>query len=299
MNDATPTLHALRAFEATARLGSFAQAARELGVTPSAVSQQVSKLESDLGIALFDRIRQRLQLTDAGNGYWLSLRSAFERIDSATIDLLRHGGIEHVTLGALPSLASYWLIPRLPPLLRMHPGMRLQLLTLSLDFTATDRAPDLQGGGIDLGLFYGDGHWPDLRAEKLMDERLIAVASPVICGDAQRPDAEWLGKLPLLRHSTRPDSWASWFQAQNQREREPQTSFEHFYMLVEAAKAGLGIALVPDVYVEGDLRNRTLVRVSSFALTAMRAYYLVFAPDRDDDPTLRRLREWLHGEARE
>ena len=235
-------------------------------MTPSAISQQVSGLEDHLGVKLFDRVKQRIHLTDAGNSYRLSLVAAFDRIESATVDLIGHGGGEPLRVGALPSLANYWLIPRLRRFGLQHPTVMLQVVSLDLDFASTERSPDLEGGRLDIGLFYSDGHWPHLVAEKLMDEHLVAVAARPPHGEDQIPETKLIEELPLLQHSTRPESWASWFQQQNQRPRTPRgPSFEHFHMLVEAAKAGLGVALVPEAFVQSELRTQTLVRISPFA----------------------------------
>lgn len=123
-----------------------------------------------------------------------------------------------------------------------------------------------------------------------MDERLVAVAAPSVA--ATTTDA--IDELPLLQHSTRPESWGAWFREQNQPLRTPRgPSFEHFHMLVEAAKAGLGIALVPDAFVQTELRLRTLETVSMFALVARRAYHIVFEPPKQEDPAVRKFRDWL------
>ncbi|MEM7200998.1 MAG: LysR substrate-binding domain-containing protein [Planctomycetota bacterium] len=294
MRKTTPSLNALRAFEAAARHGSFARAAKELFVTPSAVSQQISALEKRLGIPLFDRVKQRIHLTEAGSSYRLALVAAFDRIESATVDLISHGGGASLRIGALPSLANDWLIPRLRRFIRQHPTIRLQVVSLDLDFASAERSPDLEGRLIDIGLFYGDGHWPGLAAERLMEERLIAVTAPLTHVDDGTPATQLIEELPLLQHSTRPESWDAWFRAQKQPARTARgPSFEHFHMLVEAAKAGLGIALVPDVYVQSELRLRTLVPVSEFALVATRAYYIVFDPRREGEPAVRKFRDWL------
>lgn len=298
MRKATPSLNAIRAFEAAARHESFAKAAEELFVSASAVSQQVSQLESDLGIRLFERIKQRLKLTEAGSTYQVSLSSALDRIETATTDLIGSKGIQQLRVGSLPSLASYWLIPRLPSFIVQHPTIKLHIVTLEVDFAAPQRSPDLQGGRIDVGLFYGDGHWEGLKSEKLMNERLVPVVSPQLVASVEHQGQtadEMIASLPLMQHSTRPVSWEEWFQSRDQKPRLPDgPSFEHFHMLIDAAKAGIGVALVPASFVAFDLENNTLVQLGQHDLKSNRAYYVVYNPQDD----LRRLRltftRWLH-----
>jgi DNA-binding transcriptional LysR family regulator len=302
MRNATPSLNAIRAFEAAARHESFAKSAQELGVSASAVSQQVSQLESDLGIRLFERIKQRLRLTEAGRTYQDSLSSALDRIETATTDLVSNKGVQQLRVGSLPSLASYWLIPRLLSFVQQHPKVKLHVVTLEVDFAAPERSPNLQGGRIDVGLFYGDGHWSGLKSEKFMDEYLVPVASRRLVeqfkGQEKGSDLdadELIGSLPLMQHSTRPHSWQEWFQSRNQEARFPDgPSFEHFHMLVDAAKAGIGVALVPSSFVSSELKHDRLVRLGENELKSERAYYVVSNPHDNLSQSRVMFTRWLH-----
>jgi DNA-binding transcriptional LysR family regulator len=138
MRKATPSLNALRAFESAARHESFSKAAEELGVSASAISQQVAQLEAELGIRLFDRLKQRIKMSDAGRKYQSSLSAALDRIESATTDLIGGKGTQRLRVGSLPSLASYWLIPRLADFMANHPEINLQVVTLDLDFSTPE-----------------------------------------------------------------------------------------------------------------------------------------------------------------
>jgi DNA-binding transcriptional LysR family regulator len=285
MRKAIPSLSAIRAFESAARHESFTQAAKELAVSASAISQQVSQLEADLGIKLFERVKQRLRLTEAGINYRVSLSAALDRIESATTDLISAKGVQQLRVGSLPSLASYWLIPRLPSFIQRHPRIKLHIVTLELDFAASDRSPNLRGGRVDVGLFYGDGHWKGLKSEKFMNEQLVPVVSPRLVesfGKAKLDSNAIINNLPLLTHSTRPQSWEEWFRSMDKEPAKANgPSFEHFHMLVDAAKAGIGVALVPLSFVESELRNNCLVRLGKQKLSAERAYYLVSDPTCD------------------
>jgi DNA-binding transcriptional LysR family regulator len=297
MREATPSLNAIRAFESAARHESYSKAAEELSVSASAISQHVSQLEAELGIRLFERIKQRLELTDAGKTYRNSLSSALDRIESATVDLIGNKGIQPLRIGALPSLAHYWLLPRLPEFIRQNPAIHLHVVSLVLDFSAPKRSPDLQGGRIDVALFYGDGHWDGLSAVKLMSERLVPVVSPTLLQTLGRKavcPVDALAELPLLQHSTRPNSWGEWFRSTQSQSRSPDgPCFEHFHMLVSAAKAGTGVALVPLAFVAAELEAKSLVRLGDKELVAERAYYLVFDPANEFVATHRLFRDWV------
>jgi DNA-binding transcriptional LysR family regulator len=297
MRKATPSLNAIRAFESAARHESFAKAARELSVSASAVSQQVSQLEAELGVRLFNRIKQRISLTDAGISYLASLSAALDRIESATTDLLSNKGIRQLRVGSLPSLASYWLIPRLPSFMEQNPTVKVHIVTLELDFASPHRSPNLQGGRIDVGLYYGDGHWDGLNAVKFMSERLVPVASPGLlkkfATDAVGAD-EMIDVLPLLQHSTRPNSWEEWFRSRKKEPRNPDgSSFEHFHMLISAAKAGVGVAIVPLSFVDAELDNNSLVRIGSHELISERAYYLISDPASEMADSNQAFRDWI------
>ena len=301
MRQATPSLNAIRAFESAARHESFAKAAEELCVSASAISQQVSQLEAELGIRLFDRIKQRLNLTDAGNTYRNSLSAALDRIELATTDLISSKGVQHLRIGSLPSLADYWLIPRLSGFIEKYPDINIHVVTLEVDFSSPDRSPSLQGGRIDLGLFYGDGHWEGLNAVKLMNEHLVPVTSPAALEKFRSQglgDEEVLQSLPLMRHSTRPNSWEEWFRSTPLEPRLPEgPSFEHFHMLVSAAKAGIGVALVPLIFVNAELENRTLERIGNLELVSERAYFLIFDPANEHLSSHKALRAWIEEQA--
>ena len=297
MRRATPSLNAIRAFESAARHQSFTKAAEELYVSASAISQQVSQLEAELGILLFERVKQRLKITEAGERYKDSISSALDRIESATNDIMSNKGSQRLRIGALPSLATYWLIPRLNSFISNHPSISVQVVTLDLDFASPERSPNLQGGWIDAGLFFGDGHWPGLKSVKFMNEQLVPVVSPSrveIHGIGALDADGYIDHLPLLQHSTRPQSWDDWFKARNRTAKQANgPSFEHFHMLISAAIAGLGVALVPLSFVESEIRNKQLVRLGQETLESDRAYYLIYPPEKELYESHRAFSNWL------
>ncbi len=296
----TPPLNALRAFEAAARLGSFARAADELSVTSGAISQQVANLEASLGMVLFDRNGPKLSLREAGRAYLPSLRRALDEIEAATLDLVTHGaGERKLVIGALHTLASSWLIPRLNRFQNEYPDIRPVIETLALNFATPERSPDMGGRLVDVGLYFGDGSWQGVRADRLFDEIQVVVAKP---GYVSKGDTADLGGLlsryPRLVHTTRPKAWHDWAQANGVAVGGASgPGFEHFFMLIEAAKAGMGIALLPRVLIEGPLADGSLEIISDAELQSPGGYYLITPESRMDVPEVRAFRDWVLTEA--
>lgn len=296
----TPPLNALRAFEAAARLGSFARAAEELSVTSGAISQQVANLEASLGMVLFDRNGPKLTLREAGRAYLPSLRRALDEIEAATLDLVTHGAGEcKLVIGALHTLASSWLIPRLNRFQNEYPDIRPVIETLALNFATPERSPDLGGRLVDVGLYFGDGSWQGVRADKLFDEIQVVVAKPgYVTADDTDDLASLLSRYPRLVHTTRPKAWHDWAQANGVAVGgAPGPGFEHFFMLIEAAKAGMGIALLPRGLIEGPLAEGSLEVITGAQLQSPGGYYLITPENRTDVPEVRAFRDWVLTEA--
>src|SRR5262249_13582981 len=173
-----PPLHALRAFEAAARHMSFAAAAEELSLTPSAISHQIRHLEERLGRRLFDRKPRGLALTPLGQLYFPLVRSAFEQLVQATSLV---GGVgpdqqKVLTISCTPSFAMAWLIQRLPSFQAAHPEIEVRLDT-------STRIVDFARDGVDVGIRFGLGHWPGVVAERLFGETLFPVCSPALLAE--------------------------------------------------------------------------------------------------------------------
>ena len=166
-----PPFTALRCFEAVARLGGVTQAARELHVTHSAVSQQIKVLEDSMGVALFMREARGLRPTEEGRLYALEIRSALRDITRATRRAQARPHESELVVATMPSFAQHWLVPRLASFRETHPYYRVRLLT-SL------QVEDLRQGVSDIGIRMGQGHWPDVAQQKLFDDEVLVVAAP-------------------------------------------------------------------------------------------------------------------------
>lgn len=286
-----PPLNALRAFEAAARLGSFSEAARELHVTHGAISRQLKQLEEALGLALFVKEGRGVKLTDAGQRLGEAASEAFERLRSACAELQRHTAEAPFVLGCPGSLLARWFIPRLDRLNRDLPELRLQL-------SASEGELDPRKPGLDATLWYAEPPWPaDMQVFELAAERIGPVLSPHHPRCAQlrgAPAAALLGEA-LLHTVSRPQAWPTWAAGQGLAAGELRygQGFEHLYFLLEAALAGLGIAIAPQQLVADDLAAGRLLAPWGFVET--RAQLALWVPRRRLDRRAERLAEWLAG----
>jgi LysR family glycine cleavage system transcriptional activator len=288
-----PSLNALRAFAVAGRHLSFTRAAEELHVTQGAVSRLVKQLEADLGVGLFRRSPRGLELTPEGAAYLPALSDAFEQMATATRLIARsRRPANHLAITMLPTLAMRWFMPRLADFHRLHPD-------IAVDVTSADRRIDFAREPVDVGIQYGSGEWPPgLAAEFLMPETVILVGSPALLKAKPVKKPEDVKRHSLLAHSTRPEAWAEWFAVADMKPATARSgrgpAFEHFFMSIEAAMNGLGLALVPDFFVSAELRDGRLVEpLPRYRVARRGGYYLLHLPGRERDPAIRAFRSWL------
>lgn len=285
-----PPLNALRAFEAAARLQSVSRAGDELHVTHGAISRQIRALEEQLGVSLFDKDGRGVKLTDAGLRLRDVTSESFERLRGVCADLRRQQEERPFVLGCPGSLLARWFIPRLDRLQRELPELRLQL-------SASQGELDPRSAEVDATLLFADPPWPaDMQVFELAPERIGPVLSPGYADHAQliTATAETLYTEPLLHTISRPQAWPQWAHAQGllpERLRLGQ-GFEHLYYLLEAAAAGLGVAIAPQTLVADDLLAGRLVAPWGFIeTTGCLALWTRRADSRSE-----RLAQWLRKE---
>jgi DNA-binding transcriptional LysR family regulator len=294
MRNGIPNLGALQAFEATARLGSFSRAAEELSLTHSAVYRQVSGLEQRLGVQLFTRVRRRVALTDAGAEYAARVRHHLEQLEKDTFGLVSRSGMgRSLHVAVLPTLATTWLIPRLPDFQRLHGDIAISLSVRTLPFQFNDHP-------FDAAIYHAAQIWPQTRGIRLFDEKeLVAVCLPGLV-PAQKAGHDPMDGLTHLHMLSRPDAWRMWYQTQN-REYSPIVSagprYELFTMTLAAVKAGLGVALVPRFLVQDDLRAGRLVAPVPGVLRVREAYFFSSPLTSERSDALQAFESWLAGVA--
>jgi LysR family glycine cleavage system transcriptional activator len=289
-----PSLNALKAFEATARQESFTKAAHELCVTQGAVSQQVKGLESELGVRLFRRERQRLVITDAGRAYLEVVRDAFDRLAMGTERLLQQQESGILTITTSPNFAAKWLVHRLSRFSEAHPGidLRVSASIQHIDFARED---------IDLALRHGDGQWPGMHVTRLCTEQLFPVCSPKLLRGSGALRSPRDIKRHTLLHTNGTADWANWLG----RVGVDGIDFKHGVVFnqasitIDAAVDGQGIALARTALVSWDLISGRLVRPFVQALEAPYAFWIVCPRSTADLPKISTFRSWLLKEAAE
>lgn len=249
-----PPLRALQVFESAARHGSFARAAAELNVSPAAVTQQIRMLESYLAITLFRRLNRRVLVTEAGALYYEQVAAALASVADATQAIHRHLQPQILVVRSVPSFAAKWLMPRIGDFINANPDLDLRL-------DATNEKTEFRREPIDVEIRLGVGNWERLHVEPLARERIVPLCSTHLLGGRQRlEDAAELARLPLIHSIKCAVSWPIWLAANGlghlPAERGPR--FDRSFMAIDAAIAGIGVALdstllAQDALLTGDL----------------------------------------------
>jgi LysR family transcriptional regulator, glycine cleavage system transcriptional activator len=283
VTDGLPALHSLRCFEAAARHQSMSRAADELHLTHGAISRQVRQVEAHLGAALFVRSHRRLTLTREGTVLAEATARALQTLRDGLTDVRRLGN-GPLVLSCEPTLTLAWLIPRLARLDRD--------LGLEVHVVQGGGPIDLLRDSVDVALRRADFDLEGHHVAPVMDEWLGPVCAPRLLAQVRRGAA-----LDVLHTRTRPEAWAQWSAATGRRlPAGRRRSFDHFSTSIQAAIAGLGLAIGPCPLVHDELAARRLVAPFGFVPGEL-GYVLLSRRPFADDPRAARLLEWLRAEA--
>jgi LysR family glycine cleavage system transcriptional activator len=292
MRQRLPPLNALKAFEAAARHESFTRAAAELFVTQGAVSHQVKALETELGVKLFNRERQRLVITEAGREYLAVVRDALDRIALGTERLLQRQNAGVLTVSTSPDFAAKWLVHRLGHFAEAHPEIDLRV-------SATLHHVDFAREEVDMAVRHGDGNWSGLDTVRLSSEQLFAVCSPkLLSGRRRLSKPSDILKYPLIHMDSRAD-WTKWLQAAGLDDAQVIHGpvLNRASMVIDAAINGQGIALARTTLAAFDLINRRLVRPFRETLRLSKTYWVICPKATAALPKIVTFRDWLLAEA--
>ncbi|ABZ77621.1 transcriptional regulator, LysR family [Shewanella halifaxensis HAW-EB4] len=283
-----PPLNAVKAFEAAARHLSFTRAAEELFVTQAAVSHQIKALEEYLGLKLFRRKNRSLLLTEEGQSYFLDIKDIFTQLADATDRLLARSAIGSLTVATSPSFAIQWLVPRLAKFSEKNPEIDVRIKAVDdEDSSLTD--------DVDVAIYYGMGNWPGMRADKLRNEVLIPVCSPLLLnGPKPLEKPSDLKNHTLLHDSSRQD-WLAWFRQCGITDINVNQGpiFSHSSLVLQAAAHGQGVALGYSVLARPDIKAGRLVCPFPEVLVSKNAYYLVCQQNHAEIGKVAAFREWM------
>lgn len=290
--DKLPSLSSIRAFECAARVGSFAQAAVELGTTAASVSYHVRQLEQQVGMPLFHRHAQRVELTQGGAVIAREAINAFAALRASFVRAV-DADESRLALTTLPSFGTSWLTPRLGEFRARHPKIMLRI-------DVSGDAEDLNDGRFDAAIRNGYGRWPGMRAIKLLPSIFMPLCAPKLKSAA----AAALGspkralQLPLLG---RPDWWTMWFRARGFNSGPSRdkfgTSLAHEYLDIAAAVAGQGIAIGSPLLFHAELQAGRLVLAHDTVGTDDRAFWFTYPAARQHSNKLKAFGEWIEAEA--
>lgn len=287
-----PSLNAIRAFEAAARLQSFSRAADALSVTQSAVSRQIQKLEAELGQRLFARNGPQLSLTDVGREYYAVVQQGLGVIKRGTERLFRQGATPVLTISATPSVIASWLVGRVADYERRHAGASLHLnsSTAVVDFAVSTH--------VDVAIRFGKGQWANVAADLLVEDVIFPVCRADVARRLKQPSD--LLSEQLLADAPGWDLWADWFAAAKVRHAPPKTArlTDDFNVQLQATMLGHGIALARGLLAADELREGRVVCPFPIAPVARLQYYVVCQPERHGERGIAQLRGWLLDTAR-
>ncbi|WP_420587501.1 LysR substrate-binding domain-containing protein [Ruegeria sp.] len=288
-----PSLSALTAFEAAAQHLNFTRAAGDLNLTQSGISRQVKHLEDLLGTRLFDRFGPRLVLTDAGTAYAKEVKRILDDLEKCSIDIVRGWKEEEaIQIGALPSVASRWLAPKIKRFATQFPTSLLEITTVNEDV-------NFEETHLDIAVLRGRGGWTAAHAVELFQELFVVVAAPSLIpvGSELRP--EQFRDFPQLQNAQRPDNWMKWIKATGQQMPGSLQGlrFGNTSILINAAISGSGIAVVPSFLVQQEINDGVLHTPFGPKIKSGESYYAVYPQRKANWSALLVLRDWLASES--
>lgn len=282
-----PSTSMLMAFDASARNGSFTGAAQELSLTQGAISRQVSALEDQLGVKLFERIKKTIRLTEVGETYAEEITIALRTIRNASLNAVSDTQGQTLNLAILPTFGMRWLMPRFPDFLEKNPQ-------ITVNFTSKLSPFNFSSEDLHAAIHFGHPDWRGAEGTFLMNEEAVPVAAPSFIGEHTIRNASELASMPLLHIETRPNAWSDWFEQNNLTPPNDRGMvLEQFSMVTQAAVAGLGVALLPHFLISTELERGELEILTDIPLENSAGYYLVTPSAHTGYAPVIALKEWL------
>ena len=296
LRDKLPPLGTFLAFEAAARHLSFTLAAEELGVSQAAVSRQIRSLEDHLGTPMFRRLHRAVRLTPAGDRLQAALTMGLGHIAETVEGLRRSRSASEVVVCTTIAFAAFWLMPRIGRFHSAEPDVELKLI-------AAEQMVNLGAEGIDLGVRYGDGNWPDVTAVRMFDDEIFPVCSRGYLKGRPplKTPTDLLGET-LLHQEVADRTWIPW-RAWLERvgieppRKLPGPTFNNHVILIQACQDGQGIALGWRRLAEPLIKSGALVRPIEVSFRPSEAFYLVAPRSGAHSPEGATFRDWILAEA--
>ena len=295
-----PPLNALKAFESAGRHMSFTEAAKELHVTPAAISHQIKTLESYLGVKLFHRKNRSLELTTAGQACLPGLRKGFDNLGAAIERIQSTATAEPLLISAPPIFGAKWLVPRIAEFSVAHPEVQIRIDPLQ-------KISELEGPETDVAVRFGRGRYPGLRAQRLMSQKVFPVCSPALLR-GKHPlmspaDLRWHTLIHFDPTFYDPDwpQWEKWLRAARVTDIDasigPHFSSPNF--TIQAVLEGQGVALAVSLMADELVAQGQLIRLFDVNYPGNYGYYGVVSEEKVEEPRVNAFWEWLISEAKD
>lgn len=288
----TPSMHSLKTFESAARLLSFKKAAEELFVTPSAITNQIQKLEESLGVRLFRRLNRRVELTDAGAKYYVRMRLIFNDIEHATIDVVQKGDEKNVvTLAVAPTLLQQWLLPYLNDFYEHFPDINLRVID-------TLRHLDLEREGVDIAIRYGFCEQRAAESHFLFSEEIVPICSPELLASGRvLAEPEHLSQFRWIYTERRLVQWENYLAlgGYKQVKSAEKVWFLNSTLTLNATVNAVGVALFNKHFAQPYINNGSLI--IPFELTNLSykkaSYFCLLNRHTGDKKVVHKVYEWI------
>ncbi|PDT80817.1 LysR family transcriptional regulator [Sinorhizobium sp. BJ1] len=284
-----PDIVNLQAFECAARYENFSRAAEELNLTQGAISRQIADLEQQTGLRLFERVKRRVVLSDAGQKLLPEVRQLLAQSERLMIGAVAAGTMSSsLRIATLPTFGAKWLVPKLGRFIADHPDVAISVESRSSSFSFAEES-------FDLAIHFGQPTWAGATAVFLCHETVLPVASPSLLNRGRDTGGDLFENVPLLHLTTRPKLWSDW--STHHGKLVPHAyqglRFDQFSMLTSAAVAGLGVALLPTYLIEEELGLGTLRPFLNQPMSTDNAYYIVRPENKSTQTVAGDFQEWL------
>lgn len=286
-----PPLNSLKAFESAARNLSFSSAAKELFVTQGAISKQIKLLEEYLGLTVFVRYPHHIELTKSGKQFYTTIRDIFFQLENTVIDITGTKEENSVlTVSAVPSVATYWLLPRISDFSRKYKNIKVNVII------GDEKELDFSKSKADLAIRSSNTQIiGNIKKAPLFDENLILIYSNDMHKKNPIEKVQDILNFPILEHSSRDDIWDKFFKENSLEEHKPNRliALEHFFMLIEATQKNMGLALVPEFLARNYLKNKVLFNPLGLTINSGISYYLAYPSIKEKQKKIQDFIIWM------
>lgn len=284
-----PSTQELLSFVCVARHSSITAAANELSLTQGAVSKAILNLEEVLGVKLFERIKQRVVITAAGEIYLRKAQQVIQSLEQSTLEMRSFDSAKSaIKISTVPTFGAQWLLPRLPAFQKAHPDIAISFAPYSVNDNEID---------ADIFIRYGEGLWPNLNATYLTGRELVVLVGAQTTKGVRNKSQ--LSKIPLIHHASLPHAWRDWNDSFGKLKNfSPYAGerFDQFSLIIEAVKADLGAALLPRCLVQREIAHGQAIELFGNMIASWKGYYVCTAQKQKPVAKIAKVIQWMHDE---